>query len=470
MNIERWYPKYHIAPERGWLNDPNGLVYFKGQYHVFFQHHPDAPKWGLMHWGHVVSDDMVHWQPQPIALTPSEPYDQDGCFSGSALVKDDVLYLFYTGHVIVNDSVEPPIIRQVQCLATSEDGIKFHKQGIIIEPPEGYMHFRDPKVWQDAKDYKMILGAAHESRGAELLLYRSDDLHTWHFERIFWQTDRTDVYMFECPDLMFVDDHAVLMCSPQGMQAKGYDYRNLFQAGYWLGKYAAGVFTATTDFQEFDHGHDYYAPQSFVAADGRRIVIGWMDMWEANMPSAADGFAGVLTVPREIAINDAGLLTQNPIRELSMLRSEPTTRTHINLTNGMENLYLSTKSAEIICQIDLTQTTADKAGLYLAASGDFSEYAALYIDQSCGRLFLDLSRMASGSDDERSIPLPMGDALTLRILMDASSMEVFVNDGIAALSSRIYPNNSTRAMAAFANIGTLKITKLEHSVLKSMYA
>lgn len=469
MCTKRWYPKYHIAPERGWLNDPNGLIYFNGQYHLFFQHHPDAPKWGLMHWGHRVSEDLVHWQSLPIALTPSEPYDRDGCFSGSAWVKDKTLHLFYTGHVVVDDGMDPPIIRQVQCLATSEDGVHFHKHGVIIEPPAGYMHFRDPKVWQDATDYKMVVGAAHETRGAEILLYRSDDLITWHFERIFWQTDRADIYMFECPDLMIIGNDAVLMCSPQGMQAEGEHYRNLFQAGYWVGQYSDGIFTATSGFQELDRGHDYYAPQSFVAADGRRIVIGWMDMWEANMPSAAEGFAGVMTVPREIEINDTGLLTQNPIRELSMLRSEPTTRTHINLTDGMENLYLSTKSAEIICQIDLTQTTADKAGLYLAASGDFSEYAALYIDQSCGRLFLDLSRMASGSDDERSIPLPMGDALTLRILMDASSIEIFVNDGVAALSSRIYPNNSTRAMAAFANTGTLKITKLEHSVLKSMH-
>lgn len=134
--------KYHVMPECGWMNDPNGLVEYKGEYHAFFQHYPDAPEWGAMHWGHAVSRDLLNWRYLPIALTPDQPYEK-GCFSGSAAVCGDELTLFYTAH----DDNRTPI--EVQCVATSTDGVHFAKyegNPVISAPPKGFGEdFRDPK-------------------------------------------------------------------------------------------------------------------------------------------------------------------------------------------------------------------------------------------------------------------------------------------------------------------------------------
>ncbi|EGK7611317.1 glycoside hydrolase family 32 protein, partial [Escherichia coli] len=140
-----FYPHFHLAPPAGWMNDPNGLIWFNDRYHAFYQHHPMSEHWGPMHWGHATSDDMIHWQHEPIALAPGDENDKDGCFSGSAVDDNGVLSLIYTGHVWLDGAGNDDAIREVQCLATSRDGIHFEKQGVILTPPEGIMHFRDPK-------------------------------------------------------------------------------------------------------------------------------------------------------------------------------------------------------------------------------------------------------------------------------------------------------------------------------------
>lgn len=154
-----WYPIFHLAPPAGWMNDPNGLIYFNGRYHAFFQHHPASAYQGPMHWGHATSTDMLHWQHEPVALAPGDKYDRDGCFSGSAVDDDGVLSLIYTGHICLEDRGNDSIIREVQCLATSHDGIHFEKQGCVLTPPEGIMHFRDPKVWHEEGSWWMVIGA-----------------------------------------------------------------------------------------------------------------------------------------------------------------------------------------------------------------------------------------------------------------------------------------------------------------------
>ncbi|MHC3036160.1 glycoside hydrolase family 32 protein, partial [Klebsiella pneumoniae] len=154
----RWYPRYHLAPPAGWMNDPNGLSWFDGYYHAFYQHYPWQPVWGPMHWGHARSRDMVNWEHLPIALAPEGPEDKDGCFSGSAVVEGNKLALIYTGHKFDGEAKEENLY-QVQCLATSTDGIHFERQGMILDTPRGVHHFRDPKVWQEGDNWYMVVGA-----------------------------------------------------------------------------------------------------------------------------------------------------------------------------------------------------------------------------------------------------------------------------------------------------------------------
>ena len=266
----RWYPRYHLAARAGWINDPNGLVWFDGWYHAFYQHHPYSTKWGPMHWGHARSKDLVHWEHLPVALAPEGPEDKDGCFSGSAVVDGDTLALIYTGHKFHGDPSDEANLYQVQCLATSRDGIHFERQGIVVDTPPGMHHFRDPKVWREEDSWYMIVGARDGDTG-QVRLYRSADLRQWQDAGVLDEAEKEMGYMWECPDFFALNGKHILMFSPQGLAAKGYQNRNLFQSGYLLGEWRPGqAFVREGEFVEMDHGHDFYAPQSFLTPDGER--------------------------------------------------------------------------------------------------------------------------------------------------------------------------------------------------------
>ncbi len=292
---------YHVEPEKGWLNDPNGLCYFQGKYHAFFQHNPKAPKWDVMHWGHAVSKDLVHWEELPIAFYPDQPYEAGlGCFSGSAVEKDGRLYFFYT-------AVDKQLA-QTQCMAWTDDGVSFTKyQGnpIITQSPldPESKDFRDPKVfqWTDGS-YRMVLGAGKDGFAA-VYLYRSQDLFHWDFMGPIFET-REMGPVLECPDLFPVEDKWVLcfsrMDQPQTVQ-------------YVLGQFDGEHFTPEK-IQKPELGPNFYAPQSFVDQKGRRIVLGWMAPWDR--PQADDEVrCGCLTIPREVKLNDGGNLCMFPVEE-----------------------------------------------------------------------------------------------------------------------------------------------------------
>ena len=168
-------PAYHFLPEKNWINDPNGLIQFNGEYHLFYQHNPVAAVWGNMTWGHAVSLDMVHWKHLPFALLPDQPYDKDGVFSGCTVNDNGIATILYTG-------TQP----EVQCIATSSDMWTFSKfsgNPVIATPPEGLKTtgFRDPYVWKEADGWYMVLGSGIEGAGGAILLYHSPDLRQWHY-------------------------------------------------------------------------------------------------------------------------------------------------------------------------------------------------------------------------------------------------------------------------------------------------
>lgn len=442
----RWYPHYHLAPQAGWMNDPNGLAWFDGYYHVFYQHHPYTPVWGPMHWGHARSRDMVNWQHLPIALAPEGPEDKDGCYSGSAVVDGNQLALIYTGHKFHGEHQDDNLF-QVQCLATSTDGLHFQRQGQIIETPAGVHHFRDPKVWREGNHWYMVVGARVDDIG-EVQLYRAADLHHWQYVSTLAKADENMGYMWECPDFFPLGDKHVLMFSPQGMAADGYHNRNLFQSGYKVGKWQGDRhFHVEQAFQEMDHGHDFYAPQSFVAPDGRRIVIGWLSMWESPMPEKADGWAGMLTIPREVTLADNQRLRMNPVKELESLRGELRLWPVSELTHRTIMVEPCAEALEVLLELDTVRSTAEQYGLSLGTG------LRIYVDNQSRRLMLERHYPQYDLCGYRSVPLPADDILSLRIFIDRSSVELFVNAGEYTLSSRIYPAQGDRQLSLFSQNG-----------------
>ncbi|WP_404882697.1 glycoside hydrolase family 32 protein [Lactiplantibacillus pentosus] len=438
VNNDRYRLGYHIMGPAGWINDPNGFCYFKGYYHMFYQFYPYSAEWGPMHWGHARSKDLVNWENLPIALTPGDPEDRNGCFSGSAIVKDDTLYLIYTGHHYYDGDDNPDHFWQNQNLAFSTDGIHFEKYAhnpiIAAAPDDNTQHFRDPKVWQRNGQYYLVLGSQSSDKLGRTLLYRSKDLKKWNYlgPIASARPEANEGYMWECPDLFTLADQQVLLASPQGIKADGHRFLNLHETGYFVGRldYDRPSLADRSNFTELDHGHDFYASQTTLAPDGRRIVMGWMAMWESNMPEQADGWAGALTIPRELTLK-SGHLWMRPARELKALR----TATMLDQVMHLEQpvtLRPKHRQAEINMTVDLTTTSAAVIQLQLKTN---QELVTLTYDQANNQLVL---KRGDRPDKRYAHLTQLSAELQLNVFMDTSSLEIFVNDGDAVFTERFY--------------------------------
>lgn len=459
-----WRPRYHVAPPAFWMNDPNGFCFYRGEYHLFYQHHPYSPIWDNMHWGHVASADLVHWRRLPIALAPGDDYDRDGCFSGSAIEKDGKLHLLYTGNVWTGDDRDADL-KQVQCLAVSEDGVRFEKwkeNPVIAEAPEGDIHpfhFRDPKVWRHGGAYYAVLGSRTKNHKGQALLYRSEDLKSWRFISVMAGGREGNGYMWECPDLFSLDGRDVLVLSPQGMKPDGDKYLNLHQAGYLEGRldYETGKFEHG-EFAMLDYGFDFYAPQTLLDGKGRRIMIAWMAMWESEMPEQRRQWAGAMTLPRELRYERGRLLTV-PVPELSALRSSPTVRERVTVEGETELPGISGDCFELELLLDVGQTKS--AGVKLRVDPAAGEETVVLYDRESGKLLLDRERSGQGPGGVRRAPVTVGadGLLRLRVFVDRSSVEVFAQDGEIAMTARIYPGAGATGVR-FVGDGPLRIVSL----------
>lgn len=468
---ERFRLGYHIMAPANWINDPNGLVQYKGEYHVFYQHHPYDENWGPMHWGHVKSKDLVHWEHLPIALAPGDVCDSDGCFSGSAIDNDGKLTLIYTGHHYTDK--EKDIFYQNQNIAVSKDGVTFEKVGenpVIIAPPEDSTHhFRDPKVWKHEDYWYMILGnQSIEEQSGRVILYKSSDLRNWEYIGVLAQSDGSHGFMWECPDFFELDGKYVLMLSPQGMEADGDDYKNLFQTGYFVGdyNYEKNQFQHGS-FIELDHGHDFYAVQTFLDDKGRRIAIGWMDMWEADMPTKKDGWCGALTLPRELRLTSDHKILMNPVDELTLLREREHDVCTDETISGNHLIRETGDLLEINIEFDLSQTSATAVGLKL--KGIKEEETVVVYDLNEQKMMLDCSKSGKKEDSVRRTSLPSGSKLSLRIFMDRSSIEVFANEGQTTMTSRIYPTEERAGIEIFAEGGEVQVRRCTYWNLKDIW-
>ncbi|MCR5834642.1 MAG: sucrose-6-phosphate hydrolase [Selenomonadaceae bacterium] len=439
----RWYPRYHLAAPSGWCNDPNGFCFHNGQYHCFYQYYPYGAEWGLMHWGHAVSDDLAYWKHLPIALKPDKPYDADGCYSGCAVEFDKKLYLMYTGNL----KCESGHI-QTQCLAKSDDGVHFTKSEnnpIIRAEVSGEIHcgdFRDPKIWEhDGKFYAVIGSRTPDKNFGQVLLYESEDMEHWNFKSIAARSERNLGRMWECPNFAEIDGYDVLIFSPMELDTADEKFFNDRQAGVLIGKldYETGKFEHG-DFQTLDEGFDFYAPQVTKTPDGRTILIGWLDTWHVDMPESVDGWAGQMTVPRELHVRD-GKIFSTPVKELENLRKwQEVSYENLFLTEPTALKDVEGDACEIVLNVDAKRS--EKFAIAVRVGDD--EQTCLIYDATTETFTLDCDESGESPKSVREFSVKPTDKVKLDIFIDRSSLEIFINDGAKVISSRIYPQRKSQ--------------------------
>lgn len=473
QRADRWYPQFHIAPAAGWMNDPNGVCYFKGRYHVFYQHYPYAPHWGPMHWGHVSSPNLVHWQRHPIALAPSnipeggtEPnngeitQDTGGVWSGCAVVDDDELVVFYTGNQWVNGRDDADGKIQTQCLATSKDGITFQKRGAVIAPPEGVEDFRDPKVWRMGNTWYLVVAASVKNRG-EVWLYTSKNLKHWEFDRVLFTAPDRNVYMVECPDFFPLGDQWVLLYGPMThAKPQGYSGRNGHNTGYVVGRWQPGSdFEVTSKYAQYDLGHNFYAPQTMQAPDGRRILFAWMGGFDRPLASVADHWSGQQCTPRELTLAANGELCARPVKEIEGLHGPQLARIDADTLGPNETRVLCAdlQAGEVNVEVDLTATSSEQVALLVHATEQ--SCAVVGYDSLSERIYLDRGLAVPSERGYRSMPYNGGDHLQLRVLVDKGSLEVFANGCSTSLTSLNFPQGKGARQVALASVeGSIAVT------------
>lgn len=424
---EEFRQKFHFMPEIGWMNDPNGLVFYKGQYHIFYQHYPYNSIWGDMHWGHAVSNDLVSYDYAPIALAPDQE-DETGCFSGGAIVdkvNPEVLHLFYTKHYENNGT-----IIETQGIASSKDGIRFKKNDkpiIDTKMVEGYAiksDVRDPIPYYKNGMYYVIIGSKNEKGNGQFILFKSKDLKTYQFHDCI-EGHELFGSMAECPNLVDIENTNLFLFSKiKYVEDLG---KNINESHYIIGD--IDVENKTYDFRKFrdiDSGYHFYAPQTLIDDKNRVIMIAWMEMWgrEQVTHELGHNWQGSLTFPRELHIVD-DVLYQWPIEEIEQ---------YYISKQDLANNHLITK------QSDLFIEEIDKPfSMKFHSIVDHNEY--FEIGYTGKKVYIDGSKLLVDSFDMKESIYDY-DCLSVRVLIDTSSFEIFLNNGKETFTVRAHIKSS----------------------------
>ncbi len=444
-------PLFHLTPRTGWMNDPNGFSRYGGKYHMFYQYHPYASHWDSMHWGHAVSDDLLKWEYRPAALAPDEEYDSFGCFSGSAIdIEDGRQLLMYTGVRVFTDDNGVRHEFQTQNIAIG-DGVdykKYENNPVITSEkiPENASKtdFRDPKIWRtEDGGYIAAIGSRPADGSGQILLYRSKDGFEWNYWKVLIANGCRYGKMWECPDFFKLDNKWVLLVSPQDMLAEGYEFINGNGTLCVIGDFdeKTGEFTAE-HFQSIDYGIDFYAPQTVLSEDGRRLMIGWMQNWDACSIREGDAkWAGQMSMPRELFLKE-GRLCQKPAKEIESLRGKKCEYHDVKIDKSISFEGINGRCLDI----DIKVRPQDADGVYKSFEIRFAEdenfYTSLKFVPESG--VLEIDRMHSGSrralihQRKSLVENSKNRELELRVILDRYSAEIFVNGGEKVITTAIY--------------------------------
>lgn len=481
---EPYRPQFHFTPEMNWMNDPNGLVYFEGEYHLFYQHNPHGNSWGHMSWGHAVSKDMVNWKHLPIAL-----HEEYGVmiFSGCCVVDwqntsgfgrdgKPPLVAVYTGHGWG---------KQTQDIAYSNDRgrtwTKYNGNPVI---DKNEADFRDPKVFWHAPTQKWIM-VVSMATAKYVQFYSSDDLKNWKHLSDFGPAGVKDKPNWECPDLFELPIENEPGKTRWVLEV---DMGNGSVAGGSGGEYFVGAFDGRqftcdhdlTESQWVDYGRDFYAPVSWSdipESDGRRIWLGWMNNWETNLLPTRP-WRSAMSIPRSLSlrrIDDRLVMVQRPVKELESLRATHQQIKGLEISSNRKSLVdygIQGDKLEII--VDFRIGAATEIGLSVGENGD--QHTLIGYDVEKSELFVD--RTKSGNTGfhtaftgRHSAPLRSNNGkLSLHVFVDTSSVEVFANDGEIVITERIFPQPESKGISVYAKNGKSTVDSIDAWTLKSVWA
>jgi fructan beta-fructosidase len=464
-------PQYHFSPPANWLNDPNGLVYYQGEYHLLYQYHPDSPVWGPMHWGHAVSRDLVNWQHLPIALYPDE---YGLIYSGSAVIDRDnsagfgkeAMVAIFTHHQEGHES---------QSLAYSTDRgrtwTKYPGNPVLL-PPESQHDFRDPKVFwygELGSGYWVLVLAA----GEEIHFYASPDLIHWKSTGRFGKDQIANFGFWETPDLFKLS------------VGEGPESRWVLTAGvgrngiagtsgmrYFIGDFDGETFkseNSTDTVLWVDYGADFYAAQSWNDEPrGLRLMLGWQNNWQYATVIPTTAWRGVLSLPRRLSLKPTvnGIkLFQQPIPELTILRG-PHSHWH-NITLLPTANLLQTVKCELfeICAEFQINPAVESFGLRVRVGDHQATTIGYNVQQR--KIFVDRTSSGQSSFNPGFARVHFTELasidgiIRLQIFVDRSSVEVFCNDGVVVISDSIFPDEESHRMELFTEGGETIITMLD---------
>lgn len=481
---EQYRPQFHFSPEEKWMNDPNGMVYFNDEYHLFYQYHPYGTTWGPMHWGHAVSKDLIHWEHLPIALSPDE---LGAIFSGSAVVdwnnttgffeKDQPgLVAIYTSAGTYPDSDRP---LQQQSLAYSKDNgrtwVKYEGNPVLSNV--NITDYRDPKVFWHEGTNKWVMVLA---TGQSITIYTSLNLKEWEFASEFGNSAGSHDGVWECPDLFKLpvdggQEKWVMIVSigDNGQSAEG------SRTQYFIGEFDGTTFVNDHDDSTIlwlDYGRDNYAGVSWSdIQDGRRIYLGWMSNWRYANQVPTKEWRSAMTLPRELtlAATEAGIrLFQKPVAEVSRIRKETESYSATKIDTG-STVSVPLKNTLLECNIEFEKENSSQFGLIIQHSKQ--EKTVIGYNAVEEKLFVDRTQSGEHSFSTsfpavQEAPLKLEDQrLKLQLFLDASSIEVFANNGEAAITSLLFPSELGQELILFSNEGTTNVLELNVTELDSIW-
>lgn len=489
---EKYRPQIHFSPAEHWMNDPNGMVYYEGEYHLFYQHYPEASVWGPMHWGHAVSRDLVHWEHLPIALYP----DSLGyIFSGSAVVDwnntsgfgtsgNPPLIAFFTYHDPDKEQAKAVDVES-QAIAYSTDKgrtwTKYTGNPVIQNP--GICDFRDPKVFWHAPSGQWIAALAS---GQEIRLFASPDCKNWSYQSSFGQGYGSHDGVWECPDLFPLkvkdsdEERWVLTVNinpggPFGGSA----------TQYFVGDFDGKTFV--TDQKKtlwVDYGRDNYAGVTWSdAPDNRRIFLGWMNNWQYAGAKPTGTWSGAATFPRELGLDkveDLYLLTARPVKELDLLRGE----TVLLASQEIEKrLVISDKLPFEKAPVELKLTFNQAHNTQMSFASRYGvrlkntkgEFVTIGYDNLEKFFYVDRTRATGEVFSDKfactqAIPYIVNTPeIEWTFLIDVASVEFFTAGGRVVVTDVFYPSEPFDLLEVFTENGSIPLTSGSLTELNSIW-